>query len=351
MKYPQFLQENGTIGFVAPSFGCATEPYHTAFIHALDKFRDMGYRTKLGPNCLVQDGIGISNEPRLCAKELNEAYEDAESDVLISCGGGELMCEILPFVDWERLALAKPKWYMGFSDNTNFTFLSATMLDVAAIYGPCAAAFGMEPWHASVQDAFDVLTGKCKSVHGYEKWEREGTRDEEHPLEPYHVTEPVAFHSFVPEGTFLRAAEAGEGIHLEGRLIGGCMDCLVTLLGTTFDHVADFNRRYSDEKIIWFLESCDLNLMSIRRALWQMKHAGWFQNLAGFLIGRQLCYGEEAFGIDQYRAVTEPLAGFGVPVVMDMDIGHLPPMMPLVVGADCAVDVVGNEVKILYTGK
>ena len=29
MRYPEFLSEGGTIGFVAPSFGCATEPYIT----------------------------------------------------------------------------------------------------------------------------------------------------------------------------------------------------------------------------------------------------------------------------------------------------------------------------------
>ena len=29
MKYPEFLEKNGTIGFVAPSFGCSIEPYRT----------------------------------------------------------------------------------------------------------------------------------------------------------------------------------------------------------------------------------------------------------------------------------------------------------------------------------
>ena len=31
MRYPRFLQENGTIAFVAPSFGCASEPYKAGF--------------------------------------------------------------------------------------------------------------------------------------------------------------------------------------------------------------------------------------------------------------------------------------------------------------------------------
>ena len=127
MRFPEFLKEHGTIGFVAPSFGCATEPYYTAFAHARERFGQMGYHTQMGPNCLVDKGIGISNDPALCGKELNESYCGTENDVIISCGGGELMCEVVPYIDFAGIAQAKPKWYMGFSDNTNFTFLSATI--------------------------------------------------------------------------------------------------------------------------------------------------------------------------------------------------------------------------------
>ena len=122
MRYPEFLQDNGTIGFVAPSFGCATEPYYTAFQNALKNFHDMGFKTEIGPNCLVEQGVGISNKPEICGAELNEAYVDEVSDILISCGGGELMCEVVPYIDFAKIKEARPKWYMGFSDNTNFTF-------------------------------------------------------------------------------------------------------------------------------------------------------------------------------------------------------------------------------------
>lgn len=54
-------------------------------------------------------------------------------------------------------------------------------------------------------------------------------------------------------------------------------DCLVNLLGTEFDKVQEFTEKYQDDGIIWFLESCDLNVMSIRRAVWQMKHADGFR--------------------------------------------------------------------------
>lgn len=340
MRYPEFLRENGTIGFVAPSFGCAIEPYRTAFKHALDKFKGLGYQVELGPNCFMDVGIGISNNPQSCGDELNNFYCSNHNDILISCGGGELMCEVIPYLDFERMKQTKPKWYMGYSDNTNFTFLSATICDTAAIYGPCAAAFGMEPWHESLEDAFELLKGQRSLFHNYAMWEKESLKDEEHPLVPYHLTETTCIRNF-PKGK----------IEMEGRLIGGCMDCLVTLLGTEFDRVNEFTKRYQEDGILWFLEACELNIMSIRRAIWQMKHAGWFEHVKGFLIGRPLCFGEEMFGIDQYRAVTDLLEEFGVPVIMDMDIGHLAPMMPMVCGATAHVISENNEVTIEYTWK
>ena len=46
MRYPKFLPEKGTIGFVAPSFGCATEPYYTAFLKGLLITRLQGHEIR-----------------------------------------------------------------------------------------------------------------------------------------------------------------------------------------------------------------------------------------------------------------------------------------------------------------
>lgn len=150
MRYPSFLKKHDTIGFVAPSFGCNIEPYRSGFVAAQEKWKSLGYELQLGPNCYEGKGIGISNHPQSCAQELMEYYLSEENQALISCGGGELMCEILPYLDFETLKKAAPKWYLGYSDNTNFTFLLTTLCDTASIYGPCAPTFGMEPWAQSL---------------------------------------------------------------------------------------------------------------------------------------------------------------------------------------------------------
>lgn len=368
VRYPKFIKKGDTLGFVAPSFGCSTEPYYSAFKHALEQFEKKGYHTSLGPNCFASDGIGISSTPRSCGKELTDFYCDPASQLLISCGGGELMCEILDYVDFDRIRQAEPKWFLGYSDNTNFTLLSVTLCDTAAIYGPNAGAFGMEPWHSSISDTFDFLNGKTDRVHNYEKWEKESLKDKDHPLEPYHCTEPFIIKKFLPEApatyikpeapvaSSLKAADNSNfekeiRVQFSGRLIGGCLDCLGNLAGTGYDHVHEFNSRYASDGIIWFLEACDLDPIGIRRTLWQLKHAGWFEHVKGFLIGRPHHFGEEIFGLDQYEAVTSMLAEYNVPILMDLDIGHVAPAMPIAAGATAEVTCTDNQLEICYTWK
>ena len=337
MRYPQNLKKGGTIGFVAPSFGCATEPYKSAFLNAQKKFQEMGYQCQLGPNCYASEGIGISNTPEKCGKELTESYRSGENDCLISCGGGELMCEILEYVDFDAIREAPPKWYLGYSDNTNFTYLLTTLCDTASVYGPCAADFGMEPRHPSLNDTFGILTGEVRTVQNYDGWEKAdcSLKTEETPLEPYHITEPMILKKYPDQDTVF-----------EGRLLGGCLDCLVNLKGTEFDKTTEFIEKYKEDGILWFLEACELNVFSIRRAIWQLDHAGWFQYTKGFLIGRPMMFDQPAMGLDQYHAVTDLLAKYQVPVIMDVDLGHLHPAMPLITGSYANVRVEGNSIEI-----
>ena len=46
--------------------------------------------------------------------------------------------------------------------------------------------------------------------------------------------------------------------------------------------------------------------------------------------------------MDQYKAIYEVIKKYNVPVVMDVDIGHIPPMMPIVCGSMATVHAQGN---------
>ena len=348
MRYPKYIKQNDTIGFVSPSFGCGTEPYISAFENARRKLKLRGYRDNVGYNCHKNDGIGRSTNAWDCAKEFMDYYKSEDVQALMSCGGGELMCEILDFIDFEELKSSEPKWFMGYSDNTHMTFLLTTICDTAAVYGPCAPAFGMEPWHKALGDAIGILEGRITTVKNYDGWEANSLKDEENPLEPYNVTEPFKMKKY--KG--INPLKKDEGISFSGRLLGGCLDCLINICGTKFDNVKGFIEKYKEDGIVWFLESCDLNVMSVRRAMWQLNAAGWFKHTKGFIIGRPYCMKEDVqngasmMGLDQYSAVLEAIKEYNVPVIMDADIGHLAPMMPLVLGSMANIKAEGNSLTV-----
>ncbi len=325
MRYPEFLKKGQTIGFAAPSFGANIEPYNSLFKETVSNFEKMGYKTLLGPNCFEGRGIGISNTPDKCGKELTDMYLSPDCNILISVGGGECMCETIDHVDFDAVRKAQPKLFMGYSDNTHFTFLLNTLCDVASVYGPCAAEFGMRPWHPAVNDALEVLSGR-KYAESYELWEIDQLKNPDNPYAGYNCTEKNSLRAFHGNQEIQNTA-------LSGRFIGGCIDVLLGIAGTKYDKVPEFCNKYKEDGIVWFLESCDLSPMDFRRGLWRLKNCGWFENVKGFVFGRPLHYGEDFMGVTFESAAKDMLKSYDVPMIFDADIGHLPPMMPIISGS------------------
>ena len=339
MRYPQFLGKGGRIGVIAPSFGCSIEPYASCFDEAIRRFEEKGFAVVEGPNSRLGEGLGKSNTPEKCGAEINDFFINDRSDVIISCGGGETMCEDLPFVDFEGISKAKPKWFMGYSDNTNLVLTLPTLCDMAAIYGPNVSSFGQRPWHESIENTFDFLCGKTLAVHNYDKWEKESFKADDNPYVPYNCTEDFSMK-------LAGSAAAAQSAAFSGRLLGGCLDCLTLLCGTRFDKVCDFNRRYESDGTIWFIESCELSSVGVRRGLWALRQAGWFDNARGFIFGRPFMYDDASFGLTQEQAVLDAIGDMNLPILLNTDIGHLPPQMPLIAGAAAEVSAAPGKLRI-----
>ena len=81
--------------------------------------------------------------------------------------------------------------------------------------------------------------------------------------------------------------------------------------------------------------------------MWKMDAAGWFRKgiVRGFLIGRP-GNGQEMMGLNHFGAVMPYIEKAGVPAVIDVDLGHVAPSMPLVMGSIGRVQVTGNDIKI-----
>ena len=349
MRFPDSIAPGQVIGVTAPSFGATTEPYISRFDLATKKFAEAGYRIKAGATCRMSDGLGISTSPERAARELEEFYLDDGCQAVISCGGGELMCETVGQLDFRKLGKARPKWFMGYSDNTNFIFPMATLAGVAGIYGPNFTGFG-KPWEQAETDALSLLEGRISSVRGYPRFqspEADERAEEADPLSPYLLDSEKKLRSFVPRDGRLVPADREAEIAGSGILLGGCLDVLAGLCGTRLDNMEEFNR--TSGPTAWVLESCDANPMEIRRQVWHLDQAGWFDNAGVFVIGRpRASWNRSMMGVDQYNAVTDILSRHGVPVIMDADVGHISPTVPLIIGAQTRITARGDEISFEF---
>ena len=342
LRIPPPVKTGDTIAVTAPSFGCAAGSYRERYECAKDKFLNAGFRVLTGESVFKTDGKGIATDPRVAARELEAFYLSDTCQAVISAGGGEMMCETVGYVDFEHLQDAPPKWFCGYSDNTNFIFPLATIAHTASLYGPCFPGFG-KVWEQTEQDALDLLQGLKMSTRGPSAFilpQEEGDG----------ADEGVNWSSFVWEcdtKTVLRYFNAADSAQMSGIMLGGCLDVLATLCGTRLDVMRQFNREAGS--VVWAIESSDGSPAEIRRQVWQLKNAGWFEKAAGFLVGRPLAaWAKESFGIDQYNAAADILGDLGVPVVMDCPFGHTSPAMPLVIGATAQVSAKGDDLCVRY---
>lgn len=332
MRQPKPIKQGDVIYMVAPSFGVTIEPYLTRYVEAVKRFERAGYIVKEGPNVHKDEGVAASASPEARAKEINDAFA-SDASLILSVGGGETMVEMLPYIDFEAIKKAEPKWFMGFSDNTNLTLPLALMTDTVSIYGPCASSFFQKKWRLCEADSMKLLQGG-RVLQGYEKYAITKS-NKDHPLWTYRMTQEKIIVPF------------GYEKPMEGILLGGCLDCILGLIGTPYCDVPGFMERHP-EGIIWFFEAFDLNPLSIRRAMFQLKEAGWFKNAKGFLLGRHLCRDFEIFDINKYNAVTDILGELGLPILMDIDLGHIPPSLPIKVGARAKVSYQNGNIIFEY---
>ncbi len=333
MRQAPFLLKSDTIELVAPSFGVTTEPYLTRSNEAIKQLKKHGFKIKEGACVHLEEGVAASASAEKRGKEIMDAFK-GEASLILSVGGGETMNEILPYIDFEEIKRLPPKWFMGFSDNTNLTFTLATLSDLVTIYGPCAPQFFMKKWRLSEFDAMRMLMSE-KHFEGYPKY----SITRQNPLKPlwtYRLSQPKIIVKNGYEEPF------------KGILLGGCLDCLLNICGTRFDKVKEFIDKHKEEKIIWFLEACDLSPLSLRRGLFELKEAGWFSSASGFLLGRHLCRDYEQMGVNKYNAVTDMLSSFSKPILMDIDLGHISPSMPILTGAKATVSLLDGNIIIDY---
>jgi len=276
------MARSRTLGLVAPS-GYLPDP--AVVDRAAGFFSRHGWRVIAGESVFAREQR-FAGPDALRLAELQRFATDPSIDLVLSARGGYGLSRLLDRIDYAAIR-ARGARLAGYSDFTAFN-LAYLARGGVSFAGPSAGDFGAEqPDPFTVEHFFGVLQSRSYAVE---------------------------------------VALDGPARTLEGRLWGGNLAMLVSLLGTPF------MPRVRDG--ILFVEDVNEPAYKLERMFLQLAHAGVLQRQAAVLLGdfdpvtpmpNDNGYGL-ADAIERLRKVG------GVPVYSGLPFGHGPRRLTLPVG-------------------
>ena len=316
MKYPKSLVNGSTIGITALSAGVGKklEEYELS----ISKIKENGFNVIETESVRVNHFVSNTGEVR--AKELDSLIMNNDVDMVMCAAGGDFALEMLPYVNSENIK-NNPKWIMGASDPTSLLYYVTTKLDIATIYGHNGGSYDAVNLDKSNLISLEYLKGNLVKQDSYPLYESD---KKSRTMDGYKLDTEVVYENLFGD------------VDVSGRIIGGCIDVLKDIIGTKYDGTKEFLKRYSDDGIIWYFDNFAMDSANFYRTLIQFKEAGWFENTKAILVGRVM-YPSKEFEMSYQDALRKAFDGMNIPVVFNMDIGHVVPKMTMINGAICHV--------------
>jgi len=330
IQFPKALQTGQTIGITAPSSGVDSELHD--LVHLSKKqFVNHGYHIEIGETVWTQYKAASSTKENRAA-ELNAMLQNQDIKAIIPPWGGEILQEILPLIEWDKV---QPKWVLGYSDTSTLLFALTLKTGIATAHGTNFVDLRSDEWDQTTSKFLEVLSSgegaiihQVSSPHFQSEWSHDKKPD------------PYVFN--LDTETKWETVN-NSPVEMKGRLLGGCMDTIHHLIGTPYGNVKEFQKTHlRDEPIVWYLENCELSATDFHRTLLQMHQSGWFNNSAGLLFGRTPA-GEEVGGFTTLDALERLAEETDLPIIYNADIGHIPPQMTFINGAYAEIKVANGK--------
>ncbi|MFS0657118.1 S66 peptidase family protein [Bacillus sp. 179-C3.3 HS] len=324
IQYP-LLQKGQTIGVTAPSSGVQPS-WHELVQLSSERMKKRGYEVICGDTVWQQEKA--KSAPAIeRAKELQYMITSDHIDHIIPPWGGQLLIEILEHLDFSEM---QRKWILGYSDTSVLLLAMTLKTGIATAHGTNFIDLRGEEqdpttakWEQVLSTLLETDVTQISSSMYQKEWQFDNPSKH-----IYHLTEPTEWRA-IPD----------ERITVKGRLMGGCIDVIRHLAGTPYGDVKAFQQTFiKDEPILWYFENCALNAASMKRSLVQLKLAGWFENCSGIMFGRS-AVDEPVEGYEYIDIYQELHRDLQVPILYDIDCGHVPPQMTLINGAYAEVQM------------
>ncbi|GAA3823019.1 S66 family peptidase [Cellulomonas soli] len=327
LRCPVPLRPGDLVGVTASSAGVSPR-MQARLEHAVAVLEGAGLRVRLG-DCLFADGL-VSAPASARAAELTAMLTDPQVRAVVPPWGGELAIDLLPLVDWDAIARAEPTWLVGYSDLSTLLLPLTLLTGTMSVHGqnlmdtPYAVPAPQLSWREvlAAGAGSTVRQGPAAMVRG-DGWD------------DYEAHPQVDRYTFDTPGGWSLLHDDGADLQASGRLVGGCLEIVRHLVGTRYGDVPTFAREHAPDGTVVYLEVAEVPAVDVARSLHGLRLAGWFEHASAVLVGRTQAPPSGSF--TQRDAVADALGGLDVPVVLDVDCGHVPPHLALVNGARTSV--------------
>jgi muramoyltetrapeptide carboxypeptidase LdcA involved in peptidoglycan recycling len=333
LSKPRRLRPGDTVAAVSLSWGGPGTISHRYQAGKEQFEREFGVRVIESKHAL-RAAEWLARNPKARADDLMEAFSDPAIHAIISTIGGDDSVRILPHLDLD-LIKRNPKVFLGYSDTT-ITHLACLKAGLVSFYGPSfMAGFaengGMFPY--MVESVRRTLFQS--SPIGVIQPNTQGWTVER--LEWADPANQSRRRALVPS-TGWRVLQ-GTGL-AKGHLIGGCIDVLEFLKGTSWWPESD-----CFENAILFVETSEEAPPPYLFKRWLRNYGtqGVLQRLSALLFGRPGGHKLSEPDFQKYddairEVLNEELGLSSLPVITRMDFGHTDPMFVIPYGVAATID-------------
>jgi muramoyltetrapeptide carboxypeptidase LdcA involved in peptidoglycan recycling len=316
------LRPGDRVAVTSPSSGVPEELRERLNV-AIRDVEARGYEVVVGA-CM--DGSGHVSAPAPArAAELMRMLTDPDIHAVVPPWGGDLAVDLVPLLDWDRLREAEPTWLVGYSDMSTLMTPLTLLTGTATVHGnnlmdtPYRTPEGLVSW-------FDIVG----APRGHRFSQVPPGRHRTTGWDDYALHPEAREYTLNTPGGWTRLDGSGD-LEVEGRLIGGCIETLCNLTGSGCLDTSAFAEAMAPEGLLVYVEACGDDALTICRNLHGMRLAGFFDAANAVLVGRTSA--PDVPSLTQHQAVLDVLGPLGVPIVADVECGHVPPYLPIVNGA------------------
>lgn len=317
MRYPAPLRPGDVIGVTSPSSG-VPDDLRPRLDFCVADLRRRGFEVEVG-RCM--DGSGPASAPAADrAAELAAMLTDPRIRAVVPPWGGELAIDLLPLLDFAAIGQAEPTWLVGYSDTSTLLLPLTLLTGWATLHAPglMDTPFRVPPpllhWLDVVTAPAGATLTQGSASHSQEEW-------------PDFRSDPAVTEQVLTRPARWRTLDDREVGPLRGRLLGGCLETVSMLPGTPYGNLDAF----AADDLLVYVEVAEVGAYTAARMLHHLRLAGWFDRATAVLVGRTSA--PDASDYTQVDALRDALGALDVPVLYDLDVGHVPPQLALVNGA------------------